>query len=519
MKHLLRTTAAIVLAAFLPLASTSAEDAPVPIVSATVKSYKDLHEMVGTLVKTVSPEEANPMLAIDLMVGETINREKPMHLAVWPNGILQPLVAAYVPTDNFAGLKKKLLATPMADDTSIEEIEGYLVLINGAKASLEENLEAARSTDPAEFAAEMPIEIELQLDDSTRKMLKGIMAAGRLGLMQQGEDFGGGAEAELMMEVFDLYFDMLDGFVDGMNQTKVGFGIVDEGLRTSLSVTARDGSTFGKLIAKESMDPAPLAKNYFADKMFAMSLRMASYDESMEDVMSKMMSLSLSMTTEDESTDEFIEMMRKMVPFYGSIAYDFDEELAAYGIYQFPKGDGAADLYPDMIKLSANMGKQMAEEGSIYSGFEHKKVTKDGVEVDRFTYKMGDALPSLPIFGDKMEIEYALKGKDMVFGMGKDGVSPLLKDSEAPSLPKFLVPDETTVMIGHFDILALVEKFKRIEISLPEQRVFIDAKDDEKNTAGDASWNKVQMRASIEEAFHFDFHVPLTTIKVLSKMR
>jgi hypothetical protein len=532
----------IVWAAVLAVASAPA--ATPPSARLTVRSYADLTNAITQIVSKVSPEEGEDPTEdlrdeLGLSNCEALDTKRPWELAFWYGGSpSQMVLAAKLPTKDIKAFKAALdedgaLRSQGHEWTQLEGGVGLILFLREAD-SLSDDEKAALAAWKAE-ALQPPAhglaELTLNLSDTVRDQAVGALAMVKMFASQaiaaQGSGANGGFNPAALSGLLDLYLDLVETMVKGLQEYKVALDVTAEALTAEGSMSAKPGTDLAHWLQKP--DDAVTAQDLaFVDPDACFSF--AGYmgkDPALLKIMGRLVRLPFAMRnveTNGATVKELMGMLEQMLPtaFAGSV--DLKDGLSVAGACRFPRAD-AAEVYARMKQACTNASafQNLVGKDKMYSAVSvaEKHEVINGVSVDRFSATVNTNSPFFDkaaqkeafqkfFPGGKWELDYAVKdGRLLMASAGK--MKDLLALAGGKSSAKRSVKlEEGTCLVGYVNLPGAFQQLAKVLPDVPSDAQETLSKLDTQGTA-------IEFSVSLDQTKRFRERVPLKCLEQLGR--
>src|SRR5215471_2505937 len=248
----------ILILAALALASAAAPAQPT--LQLTVRSYEELGQAIQRVAKAVNPgsqddyaQQFGAQLGLTNLA--SFDAKRPWEIALWYEAGGSPLLALKGPIKELASFKEGLNPKGLLRTQGKEwkQLENGLVSVTFKSSSDLTDTEASALKQWNSRSIQPPnktVELSLKLNEPTRAQAKSLLGIGRMSAaqaMQSDQSVAAtGANAKAMTGIINAYFDLLDTFLDGFQELRLGIEVAPEALQFDERITAKAGSELAK---------------------------------------------------------------------------------------------------------------------------------------------------------------------------------------------------------------------------------------------------------------------------------
>ena len=380
--------------------------------------------------------------------------------------------------------------------------------------------------DEAMAAPHRAVQLTLAPSEATRARVLPLLETARISMQKGAAAAASGMNQKAMGDLFGLYFDAIDAFVKGFQDLKLAVDVTPESIVVEESISAIPGSQFAKWIHKpanpvlaedlEGLDPSALGSA-------AMTI---GKDPLLMDLMRKFVLLSLQMqnqSTNGGAADDLADLMAKCLPARVSGSFFLKGHMQFSGMYRFPESAAAA-VYAQMKPVMKRLIATQAGEGKMYSAAtlaeNHHAVA--GTPVDRYSFTVNMDNPAFKQPGQQEQIKALMPNGQLVFDYAvknnrlmvasPDLMAALIEGAAKPDARRAIVPDDSTVAAGYFNLLSAIRDFSSANPMIPDA-----IKDKMANL--DPSGTAIRFQLKMNSQVRWDVNVPLKLIEQLGHLK
>ncbi len=526
----------LLLAALLP--SSTAFAAEQPLISITLKSYRDLETGFKTIAEKILPGSAEDVLAdflSEMKIADMkgIDRARPWQAAVWlENSEKTPSVSFRIPVSDFADFRRSMQTA--AEDIGIE-VELPIELASGyAKVWIEGDSPAAKAWHEAWMPAQLDapdkmLAVAICLPESLRQeLLQGIGSVRMMIpiMFSQMPEEEIGINGEAMGELIGIYFDLIEMGLRDMETLEVSLNVDQNTVELGNKVTAKPGSELASWLrpVKTSLETVLPSLNPEVDLMFAMQF---GDNPAMLPIFKKFIRLSFEMQGTDRN-DPAIRDAEKLIDagfpmmFSSSVDFDFTDGINFDGVYRFPGGDLDAFYRQFTEYMNGAMQSQVGPE-KPYKTISLKKTDRqvDGAPVDRLLLEINWDAPIYQAvdqreilealwLGGKFEFLIARKGEKLFMGTPAafDGLMRRVSSDRPPS---DIRSSAHTVACGKINVLKYFATILGLNLFASEDDIKLQLQNMDSDGTG------VSFNIELNGAFQSQAVIPLKLISTLAE--
>lgn len=509
----------------------AAETAPVSIV---FKSYRAFTNSICRIIEAGSPgmsAMAIPGLESHLGISglKGIDPDRPWHVLVWLESTSsRPGVSIMVPTKDFsafkAGLGEGSLLKGNGVENAIRDASGYAAIwLPGATVSKtgEANHESWKPTAGKTY--DRALQVEFVPNDAVRN--QALQSLGMFKMIASGamasQGGASGMDPKALGEIINVYFEILETGLAGLEKLEAGLDARDDNLNLSLQVRAKSDS---KLAPWFRSTPGNLdgVAPYAGDKS-AMSFAMRfdsqpGYLPMLKKLVRAGMQVQ-GLPADSDLAKDMDQLFDKMLPLKAGGEMDMNQGMIMSGIYQFP-GRDMKDAYGSLRKIMDSISKSQVGEGKPYktASFQEAKRKSGSTSVDLVTFEMNFDSPMFKAPGQKemmesfwkggrMEFEYALQGDNLFFA------SPSRMDGLLAAKPtgKSEPVGPSTVAVARFNLVKMLPTFMGANPMVPAEMVT-------RAKGLSSEGTDVRVRLDLDGTFKGSAVVPLKMISSMAKL-
>jgi hypothetical protein len=530
---------------FLPvliLAAAMTQAMAEPLARLSVRSYGDLTNAVARLAAQIDPKsEDNPAQefaqGLGLVNPADFDAKRPWEVAIWyEGGAVPPLTAIKAPASNANKFKDSLGEAGFLKSQAREYSQldnGWTLIVFKETASLSESEKSALDQWKKE-AVRPParlLELSLTLTETLRMQAKSMLAIGKMAISQSITSAQAPATPGLnpaaTAEVLNAYFELIDTYLTGFNDLKLGLDMDAEALTLDNRVTAKPDTDLAKWLQKPAGQIAVQDLNALDPNAFMSLAAYMGKEPSLVKLLQKFTVLGFKMQnveTNDPVIKEVETLLDKMLPmtFTGSVY--MKDKFTMMGVYRFPKAD-VGDVYGQLKQFVKKGMQTQVGKDKLYSAatIEEKHHTLNGLSVDRFTMAMNLDNPVFSAPGakeqiqtwwpnGKIEIDYAIKDGQMLMA-SPDRMKDLLESLNAKANPKTTLKLEpATCLAGTLNIINMMKQIMAANPMVPQT-----AKD--KMAQLDATGVGLEFQMSVDNQMHTSLRAPLKLFRELGRLK
>lgn len=533
----MKLRATLILAA---LALGSAVATAQPTLQLTVRSYEELGKAIQRVAKAVNPgSQEDYAQQFSAQLGLTnlasFDAKRPWEVALWYEAGGSPLIALKGPIKELASFKEGLNPKGLLRTQGKEwkQLENGLVSVTFKPSSDLTETEASALKQWNSQAVQQPnktVELSVKLSEPTRAQAKSMLGIGRASAAQAMESDQGlaatGANPKAMTAMFNAYFDLLDTFLEGFQELRLGVEVTPEALQFDERVSAKPGSELGKWMEPpaEHLTAADVS-SLEPDAMFSVAASIGKSDSLMK-IAKQFTALGLqvqNMETNGPMFQDINALLERVLPVKFNASVYLKGQLSFTGVYTFPGGN-AAEVYAQMKKFFNQDLKTQVGEGKMYSAanLAEKHHTVDGVSVDRLSLTINLDNPMFKAPGQKeqikafwpdgkVEFDYVLKdGKLLFASAGGNQMQTLLagKTNRRPTLEL----QESPCLVGYMNLLGFIKATIQANPMVPDEVKEKFAGLEPQNTG-------VEFQVSLNKQLHATGRVPLKLLQEMGRLK
>lgn len=519
---------------------TIAQEALRPLLTISIKNHRTFATEAARLVNAIEPGKGDSMeqefrdeLGSPELAG--IDDSRPWQFAVWFKGMgVPPVLATYIPVTDFAAFESglqpgKILRGKQNQNQIVSAGKNAIVIHRkDADAAISESDRASiqKSAESVSASEAHTIHLNLQMDDAVRMQVMSTLAMGKMMIDQtfSNPQFAnqGGFNPAAMSEMVGLYFQMIEGTVQGLARLDVEADVTPENIVIYKRVTPVAGSDLAEWLGRAEGGLAAVTPFLDPKAPMAFAMRLNAGPGALE-FMKKAVRLSFQMQnqTEDEETvRQTDELMRALLPmvFAGSIGFEKGYQFA--GVYEIPGGD-TAKTYGQLLDWMKLLMDLQVGSDKMYSSFELKRGARKigDVAVDRATIGLNLESPAFQSPqqkkmletmwpGGKMQIEYALKESRLYMATGDSIEKSMTPFSTSP----ILEVDSETVLAGHVNLVALVK-------GTLSPNPLVPAEVQDKFRQLDPAGLAMRFKVNVDGRLKSESRIPLKLLSALGQLR
>lgn len=533
----MKLRATLILAA---LALASAAATAQPALQLTVRSYDELGQAIQRVAKAVNPgSQEDYAQQFGAQLGLTnlasFDTKRPWEIALWYEAGGSPLVALKGPIKDLASFKaglnpKGLLRT---QGKEWKQLENGLVSVTFKPSSDLTETETSALKQWNGQPIQPPnktVELNAKLSEPLRTQAKTLLGFGRASAAQTLESDQGlaatGANPKVMTGLFNAYFDLLDTFLDGFQDLRLGVEVAPEAIQFDERISAKAGSELAKWLESpaEHLTAADLG-TLDPDALFSVAAYVGKSDSLMK-IAKQFTAVGLqvqNIETNGPMAHDINALLERVLPVKFTASAYLKDQLTFAGVYAFPGGN-ATEIYAQMKKFMNQTLKSQVGEGKMYSAanLAEKHHTIDGVSVDRLSMAINLDNPMFKLPGQKeqikafwadgkMEFDYALKdGKLFWASAGGNQMEALLagKANRKPTLAL----QESPCLVGYMNILGFAKASLQANPMIPDEVKAKFAKLEPQNTS-------YEFQVSLDKQMHLTGRVPLKLLQEMGRLK
>lgn len=519
-----------------------AQDKTPPLASVKVQSFDALTSAARRLATTLGVgNEWNPETELATAIGSPklagVDRKKPWRLSLslsGPGG--SSLIVLYVPVTDFEAFKNGLPDSSLlrggGSKNELLKSGDFAVVVfrqgQAAESSAAEK-QALAAGAPTTTAGAHLLEVSLQPDEAARQQALGLLAIGRMGLIQavagQQKTDGMPFNAKALSEMMGWYVDGVEAFVRGLDRLDVQADLGDLSITINKKITAVADSDLSRWFKPTGTGLSDLP-NLLDPKATVSFAAAIGPKPAFLPGLKKLVRLGFKMQNQeiDEKTaGQIDQMLDTLAPMRFAGSVDWAKNISMAGVYEFP-GVGAKKAYDSFKKFFTDAMPAMTGTNKAYSSFVFKEAMRKfgDVPVDRFTMTFNLDAPMLKMPGQreameamwgggKMEIEYAVKG-DRLYFANPEKMADVLNASPRSVTKDEMAATPETVIVGRANILMLVKQAMVINPMVP---VALKESAARLNTQG----ADVRFRVNLDGRMSGRAEIPLTLLQAIHQLR
>jgi len=516
-----------------------------PLLKINIRNFGDLSSAVGRFANEIHPNadlnvEKEFSKGLGLSDLSVIDSKKPWEVVVWYEGGSQPLLAIKAPIADLKKFKEKAGSdgflsrsefswSPLENGLAVAISKGSSQLTDSLTDTEKSALEAWKKA-PIKAPRRL-IELALQPSDPLRQQIIGVLSFAKMSVLQglsaQNSALPAGINPAGMQEMMGVYFEVVETWLAGFQDLKLGFDLSAELLTVDKEMTAKPGTSLadwfkkpaGKITEQDLNLLNPAASMSFAGFL--------GQDSGLRKYIEKLTAVGFTMQNmkqDDGALKEIMALFDKMLPmaFCGSV--DMGKTFSFTGSYRFPASKSAENYAA--IKRFLKQGIQsMVGEGKLYSSatLVENQSKLNGVAVDRFTMGINLDNPMFSMPGQKeqlqvmypngkMEMDQALVGDRLLIASPGKMQELMKQASNAASQKTAVKIADTTCVVGYFNILGFVKQAMAANPMLPEEIKTKFSQLDAQNTT-------IEFKIDLDNKFQSTGRVPMKLFRELGKLR
>jgi hypothetical protein len=533
----MKLRATLILAA---LAFASVAAPAQPTLQLTVRSYEELGQAIQRVAKAINPgsqeDFAQQFYAqLGLTNLASFDAKRPWEIALWHEAGGSPLLALKGPIKQLASFKEGLNPKGLLRTQGKEwkQLENGLVSVTFKSSSDLTETEASALKQWNSQPIQPPnktVELNAKLSEPIRAQAKSLLGFARASAAQTMESGQGvaatGANPKAMTGIINAYFDLLDTFLDGFQELRLGIEVAPEALQFDERITAKAGSELAKWMEApaEHLTASDLS-GLDADALFSAAAYVGKSDSLMK-IAKQFTALGLqmqNMETNSTMLQDINALLERVLPVKFTASAYLKEQLSFTGVYTFPGGN-AAEIYSQMKKFFNQTLKTQVGEGKMYSAasLTEKHHTIDGVSVDRLSLALNLNNPMFNAPGQKeqmktfwpdgkLEFDYALKdGKLLLASAAGNQMQALLAGKM--NRKSTLALQESPCLAGYMNLLGFAKASLQANPMIPEEVKAKFARMEPQNTS-------VEFQVSLDKQMHATGRVPLKLLQEMGRLK
>jgi len=532
----MKLRATLILAA---LAFASAAAPAQPTLQLTVRSYEELGQAIQRVAKAINPGSQEDYAQqfgaqLGLTNQASFDAKRPWEIALWYEAGGSPLLALKGPIKELASFKEGLNPKGLLRTQGKEwkQLENGLVSVTFKSSSDLTETEASALKQWNSQPIQPPnktVELIAKLSEPTRAQAKSLLGFGRASAAQAMESQGAaatGANPKAMTGIINAYFDLLDTFLDGFQELRLGVEVAPEALQFDERISAKAGSELAKWMESpaERLTASDLS-SLDPDALFSAAASIGKSDSLMK-IAKQFMVLGLQMQNMETNGPMFKDinaLLERVLPVKFTASAYLKDQLSFTGVYTFPGGN-AAEIYAQMKKFFNQTLKSQVGEGKMYSAasLTEKHHTIDGVSVDRLSLALNLDNPMFKAPGQKeqmkafwpdgkLEFDYVLKDGKLLFASAAGNQMQALLAGKANRKPT-LELQESACLAGYMNVLGFMKVSLQANPMIPDEVKEKFGKLDPQNTS-------TEFQLSLDKQMHATGRVPLKLLHEMGRLK
>lgn len=448
-----------------------------PLLTLDVKNYESLTADIGQVADVVGEDASMVMAQIPGVLGPQVfalmDQSQPWHVSAWMNSMMEPPVVAIVlPIADFEAFETAVTSSFIGMMGAKYFDAGDHVVVYGSRpgipvadtwaadlASYAENL----TLDPSET-----VELSLQLDESMKGMLLGMIAIPKAQMLTAFDEAGmegSGLPPEAMREMMEMYFSFYETILRDMDKLRYDLSVKDEDLSIAFSFTPVAGSKSAAFLESQNIGIADLASAVAWDSDVAMAFGFNELPAAWQPGIEKFMQMLMPVYgLEADDAEEWVELTHASFPFRSVYNINFEPSLKFSGFYEL-LGTPTAEFYEQCLSLIQNLDTG-SSANAYYSdvNIERAHRTQFGHSIDRLNLTLNPEHPTMQMpeqqeVMEKMfpsgQLIYEMSQKDARIYMASEGdLDVALTPQSQPSPIEF---NPNTRMAGVVDIISIMQ--------------------------------------------------------------
>lgn len=511
-----------------------------PTLQLTVRSYEELGQAIQRVAKAINPGSQEDYAQqfgaqLGLTNQASYDAKRPWEIALWYEAGGTPLLALKGPIKELASFKEGLNPKGLLRTQGKEwkQLENGLVSVTFKSSSDLTETETSALKQWNSQTIQPPnktVELSAKLSEPTRAQAKSLLGIGRMSAAQAMQSNQGAAAAggnpKALTGIIDAYFDLLDTFLDGFQELRLGVDVTPDALEFDERIGAKAGSELSKWLETpaEHLTTTDLS-SLDRDALFSVAAYVGKSDSLMK-IAKQFTVLSLqvqNIETNGPMFQNITALLDKMLPakFTGS-AY-LKDGLSFTGVNTFPAGN-AAEIYAQMKKFMNELLKSQVGKDKLYSAanLTEKHHTIDGVSVDRLSLTLNLDNPMFKAPGQKeqmkafwpdgkLEFDYALKDGKLLWASAAGNQMQALLAGKA-NHRSTLALQESPCLAGYLNLLGFMKSTIQSNPMIPDEVKEKFSKLDPQNTS-------VDFQVSLDKQMHATGRVPLKLLQEMGRLK
>ena len=529
----------------LILTVTLLQVAAEPLLKVNVKNLAELSSTVGRFAKAIRPNLDVDMQkeftkGLGIIDASVIDANKPWEIVIWYEGSSQPLLAIKAPIGDLKQFKEKIGSDGFLNrsEFSWSQIDsGTSMAISKGAPGLTGNLTESEKNALESWKKESiktpqrTVELMLQPSDTLRQQLIGIMSFAKMsvlqGLSSQNAALPNGINPAGLQEMMGIYFELIETWIAGIQEFKLGLELSTEMLTVEKAMTAKPGTMLASWFQKPKGKITDQDLKILNPKA---SLSFAGYlgkDSNLRKYIEKLTVVGFTMQNikpNDAAVKEIATIMDKMLPMTFSGSMDMGKTFSFSGSYRFPAST-AGETYQALKKFLKEGLQSMVGQDKLYTSatLTENQAKLNGISVDRFALalNLNNSLFSMPgqkeqiqlmYPNGKMEMDQALVGDRLLIATaGKiQELMDLVSKSDKPKT-SFKLTD-STFLVGNLNILGFFKQAMSANPLIPDEVKTKFSQLDAQNTG-------IEFQVDLNDKLQSVGRVPIKLFQEFGKLR
>ncbi len=459
---------------------------PVPVVTVSLRSFKDLSTAVEQVVNTAVPGmglaaagQIPGSLGIPELKG--VDQEKPVHIVIGFIGEeVPPVIALCVPVTDLEAFKKGMMpGSPLKEtphgDNYISAMNEYAVIV----LNIEKNGVSSIQKIYRETAAEWPLALEkpgtlIEARFSippVRSMLLANLRKGKASVLENmpAAAIQPGVDPKVFGEMMNAYFSFFETLIRETESAEVNLDLTDKAITAETVITPGEKSDLKKKLSAPEFSLGDIA--LWLDKKAPIAFIGGMGPKNpFEGMLENLMGLSFKAQGYDAASAEKLKkqsmaFMELMTPSLFAVSANISMNgFSSQAVYKVDEGDAEKLLnnMKDMIEVM----KTQAGSNKMFTKFEYTPDSRksNGIRVDRFEMAFNLLDPKIAPQAmvlqmmklDRMVYEYAAAGSLFMYGT-PDGFDDFI--DSVRNRPAGGVLHKNMTFKGHINLVGIAKEY------------------------------------------------------------
>ena len=513
-----------------------------PLATLTFRSYGDVTNAISKVALTVDPASkkdvgAELSKALGLVNSTAYDVRGPWELSVWYDGSGgQPWLALKAPANDLNRFKESLNSEGTLrkqGKTWSEAGKGVAVITFRETGAL--STEEKTALDQWKAQALRPpagiLGLTLAMTEPVRAQLTGMMGIAKMSMSSivssQPPGSLGGADPKAMSELFSLYLDVLNNFIAGFQETRLGLDLNADTILVDKVVTAQPGSELAKWLERPAGHVTEQDLKGLDPETYVSAAAYLGKSPAVLEFMRRATLLGFQMQnvdTNDPAIKDIEGLMEKMLPMVFTGSVYLQDRIGFAGAYRFP-ASSAAEICSQLKSFVNGSMRHFVGADKMYSAASlvEKSQTIAGSSVDRLSMTLNTNSPLFNMPGQreqlqkiwpdgKMEIDYAVKDGQLWMASA-DRMKNLLDPGAAkPGQKTAFKLEEGTCLAGYLNFIYVIKQLLSTNPMIPGP---MKEKMSQLNPQGAG----ITFELSLNNRLHANSRIPLRLLSELGRLK